>query len=774
MSEMSEQGLLNELAEHVGINREYHDIWGRRHFISDDTKRAILGAMGIATETSEQLRAALAARLDAPWQQACDPVLVATVDKQGDDRPAWSFRMPASPTEERDIQILWEVWDEAGRPCQNGHAGPGLSPVETRELNGRRYVRFELSVPAELGHGYYDLKACGMSRAEVAEGTLRLILAPRCCYVPPQFEETQRHGTPTGIWGFSSQLYGLRSARNWGVGDFGDLSALQEWAVQDLGADLIGLNPLHALRNTWPYHVSPYSPESRLYLNVVYLDVERIPEFKESQAAQDIVGDTGFRYRLEALRRSDLVNYEEVWSAKRKVLEALFRTFRERHLAGILHLQPKTERGQAFIRFLAEESQNLERFALFQVLSEELRRDRPTLWMWQDWPEQYRDPKSPEVEAFRRKYAERVLFHQYLQWVAAEQLREVAERGRTLGMAVGLYRDFALGSDRGGSDAWIFQDVLALQADCGAPPDAFAPEGQNWGLPPINPERLRGAAYRPFVELLRKNVQYGGGLRLDHVMALFRLFWIPRGLPPSAGAYVQYPAEELLSILALESARHQVVIVGEDLGTVPDSVRDRLARSRVLSYRVFYFERRGNGEWKRPQEYPPQAVAVVTTHDLPTLAGFWKAEDIHLRNRLGFYREPAAQQQALVEREADKGRILATLRSEGLWHGGEDPALVPEMTPELCRNIHAYLARTPSWLVLVALEDVIGEREQANLPGTVDTHPNWSRKLSVSLEDLRKDLRFQQLAVELRSLRTSSSQTSNSQTPLERATELHS
>jgi 4-alpha-glucanotransferase len=585
--------------------------------------------------------------------------------------------------------------------------------------------------------------------------------------VPPRFEQGPSHGHATGIWGFCTQLYGLRSARNWGVGDFGDLSELQEWAARALGADIIGLNPLHALRNTWPYHVSPYSPESRLYLNVLYLDVERVAEYKESQAAQDILGDTGFRYRLEALRRTNLVNYEDVWSAKRKVLEALFRRFRERHLAGQLHLQPKTERGHAFMRFLTEEGKNLERFALFQVLSEELRRDRPSLWMWHDWPEGYRDPSSSDVEAFRRKHVERVLFHEYLQWIAAEQLREVAERGRTLGMAVGLYHDFALGSDRGGSDAWIFQDVLALQADCGAPPDAFAPEGQNWGLPPINPERLRASAYRPFVDLLRKNVQYGGGLRLDHVMALFRLFWIPRGLPPSAGAYVQYPADDLLSILALESMRHQIVIVGEDLGTVPDNIRDRLARSRVLSYRVFYFERRDNGDWKRPHDYPAQAVAVVTTHDLPTLAGYWKAEDIHLRGRLGFYRDLGTQQQALAERESDKARILATLRSEGLWSGGETVSTVPEMTDELCRMIHTYLARTPSWVVLVNLEDVIGEQEQANLPGTVETHPNWSRKLSLSLEDLRKDLRFRQLAAALGSFRHP-----NSSAPLERVIEV--
>jgi 4-alpha-glucanotransferase len=372
--------------------------------------------------------------------------------------------------------------------------------------------------------------------------------------------------------------------------------------------------------------------------------------------------------------------------------------------------------------------------------------------MWQDWPEAYRDPNSPEVEAFRRSHLEEVLFYQYLQWVAAEQLHDIADRSRKLGMTIGLYRDLALGSDRSSSDAWSFQHVVALDADCGAPPDAFAPEGQNWGLPPFNPERLRAAAYRPFIEVLQKNLQYGGALRLDHVMALFRLFWIPRGLPPGAGAYVQYPAEDLLSILALESVRRQVVIVGEDLGTVPDTVRERLARSRVLSYRVFYFERRQDGDWKEPPAYPEQAVAVATTHDLPTLAGFWKGEDIRLRGRLGFYRDSDSLQQALLEREADKAKIIAALTADGLLPA--DAGSFHEMTPALCQSIHAYLARTPSWIVLIALEDALGELAQANLPGTVDGHPNWCRKLSISLEDLRRNRRLRQLVTDLRPLRS--------------------
>jgi 4-alpha-glucanotransferase len=322
-------------------------------------------------------------------------------------------------------------------------------------------------------------------------------------------------------------------------------------------------------------------------------------------------------------------------------------------------------------------------------------------------------------------------------------------------MPVGLYHDLALGSDRNGSDAWVYQDVLALDADCGCPPDAFAPQGQNWGLPPANPVRLRASGYRMFIELLRRNLAYGGALRLDHVMGLFRLFWIPRGMPASAGAYVRYPVEDLLGILALESVRHKAVIIGEDLGTVPDGVRERLEAARVLSYRVLYFERTDRGEWKSPEAYPPQAVAVVTTHDLPTLAGFWAGRDIDVRAGLGLYADEGAVQRARDERRQDKQRIVRALNAAGLLPEGvtEESAAAQSMTPELSHAVHLFLARAPSWVVLANLEDLLGETDQTNVPGTVESHANWSRKIALPLERLRDDPRLHRTASALRALR---------------------
>ncbi|MEW6542126.1 MAG: 4-alpha-glucanotransferase [Nitrospirota bacterium] len=741
MSDRSEQSLLDELAQHYGVAPDYYDVWGRRHVVADETKRAILTAMGLRVETRDAVQRELAAWSEAPWRQPCDPVLVRRI---GASPGSWSFRLPVEAAEDRTVRVRWEVRDEEGSLRHEGEAGPDLAPVEIKDIAGRRHARFELPVPTELPMGYYDLRARGLTAAGAVEGRLRLILVPSQCYLPARLS----HGGRT--WGLALQLYALRSAANWGVGDFRDLSDLVGWAAQDLGAGVIGLNPLHVLKNESPYYISPYSPDSRLFLNPLYLAVEEVPEVRESAQAQAILADPTFRAELDLLRKGEMVDYDRAHRAKMTVLEAAYATFREQHLREESdgRWAPAGERGQAFERFVREQGEPLERFSLFQALAEELRRQDPRVCGWQEWPEAFRDPSSLAVASFRTAQASRVRFYQYLQWVAAEQLRTVAELGRRLGMPIGLYHDLALGSDRSGSDAWASQGAFALGADSGCPPDAFAPDGQNWGLPPMDPHRLRASGYALFVGLLRRNLAFGGALRLDHVMGLFRLFWIPRGFPASAGAYVHYPHEDLLGILALESVRQQAVIVGEDLGTVPDWIKERLAASRVLSYRVLYFERWDDGSWKRPNSYPQQAVAVVTTHDLPTLAGFWAGRDIEIRSALRSGQDQAAVKRALDERQKDKVRLLAALKEEGLLPEDlpEETEPGPLVTPGLCRAVHLFLARSPAAIVLATLEDIVGEVDQANLPGTVESHPNWSRKVSESLEGLKQDARLPLLA----------------------------
>ena len=746
MHELTEQALLARLAERAGIATDYYDIAGTLHFTSDDTKRAILIAMGFAIDTTASLMQTLQEWDDTPWQRPCDPVRIL---RDGEAGGPLSCYLVLEDGKEGSLTVEWQIRDEANAVVQESRAGPGLTAAEVRFLKGQRHVRVEIPAPHGLSLGYYTVTILAESLVGGGEGSMRIIVAPRQCYIPPPLEVNQR------LWGLALQLYSLPSDRNWGCGDFTDLERIVEWAGKELGAGVIGLNPLHALRNTAPYHISPYAPYSRLYLNELYIDLDQLPEWHESEEAQQQFLDPEFQAALRALRQTRQVDYNAVATAKRTMLELAYNTFiAEAYSGDEPHLQPNTERARRLERFIQSEGTPLELYATFQALEEERWRIQSTSTTWHDWPKQFLMPGQP-VREYANRHRKRIRFFQYIQWVASEQLNEVQRTAEQLAMPIGLYHDMALGADRNGAEAWIYQSVLALGADCGAPPDSFAPEGQNWGLPPINPHALRSSGYELLIQLLRNNFRSGGAIRLDHVMAFFRLFWIPRGRPASEGTYVHYPFEDLLAIVALESVRSHTLVIGEDLGTVPDWVREQLAKARVLSYRVFYFERGWDGAWKSPGDYPSQSLAVTTTHDLATLAGFWSGEDLQVRFRLGAFHDDAAHRQAWEERQRDKARILNALQREHLLPTGvtEDLATVPVMTTELCHAIHLYLARTPSYLVLANLEDGLGELSQTNLPGTIDSHPNWTRKYSIPVDHMLHDARLRQLGAVLRSAR---------------------
>jgi (1->4)-alpha-D-glucan 1-alpha-D-glucosylmutase len=520
------------------------------------------------------------------------------------------------------------------------------------------------------------------------------------CYQP---ELLARGGR---IWGFMVQLYGVRSQRNWGIGDFGDLRALVELAAS-LGAGVVGVNPLHAA------YVSPYSPSSRHALNPVYLEIEAIPEFAQCGEAQRLTQSRAFLARLLQLRKAELVDYEGVRATKHDVLELLYGCFRKdrarrRHLA----------------EWHAKSSKELRDYALYEALREELGSGG-----WQSWPKQYQDPSSPAVRKFDQKKKERVEFHAYLQWNARQQLDLAQRHAQELGMPVGLYFDLALGADRGGAEVWSDRAAYATAASIGAPPDEFNPRGQDWGLPPYSPRALRAAGYRPFVELLRANMPQGGALRLDHVMALARLYWIPAGNKPDRGGYVHYPLEDLLGLLAQESRRNRCMVIGEDLGTVTGELRRALNDAGVLSYRPLFFEKGADGAFSPPEAYPREALTCVSTHDLPTWRGFWARHDLELREQFGLTVDPKKERE---QRDAEKEKLERALERQGFDNSAA--------------GAHAFLARTPSKLLMVQPEDVFELVEQANLPGTVDQHPNWRRKLPVTLERWKSDPRVQRLA----------------------------
>ncbi len=746
MQDQTEQTLLGKLAERAGIAADYYDIAGTLHLTSDDTRRAILAAMGFAVDSAASLTQALREWDEAPWRRPCDPVRIL---RDGETGAPLSCCLAIEDGKEASVAVEWQIRDEANAVLQEGQAGPGLSAVEVRLLNGQRHVRIEIPAPHGLSLGYYNLTVRAESLVGGIVGTMRVIVAPRQCYIPPSIEANQR------LWGLALQLYSLSSDCNWGCGDFTDLGRIVEWAGKELGAGIIGLSPLHALRNTAPYHISPYAPYSRLYLNELYIDLDRLQEFHGSEKAQQQFLAPEFQATLQTLRESRQVDYDAIATAKRTMLELAYSTFLTDAYSGEEpNLQPKTARARLLEQFIQSEGAPLELYATFQTLEEERRLIQSKSATWHDWPTQFLTPGQPARE-YAKRHRKRIRFFQYIQWVAHEQLNEIRRTADQLAMPIGLYHDLALGADRNGAEAWIYQSVLALGADCGAPPDAFAPKGQNWGLPPVNPHALRASGYELIIQLLRNNFRSGGAIRLDHVMAFCRLFWIPRGRPASEGTYVQYPFEDLLAIVALESVRSKTLVIGEDLGTVPDWVREQLAKARVLSYRVFYFERGADGAMKPPGDYPAQSLAVATTHDLPTLSGFWSGEDLQVRSGLGAFPDDAACRRAWEERQRDKAGILSALNREGLLPNGvtEDLPTAPAMTTELCHAIHTYLARTTSCIVLANLEDGLGERSQTNLPGTIDSHPNWTRKYSVRVDELLSDERLQRLGAVLRSAR---------------------
>jgi (1->4)-alpha-D-glucan 1-alpha-D-glucosylmutase len=721
------------------------DFWGQERRVPESTQRALLTAMGIPVQDPEALQSALQEREARPWRRPLATVLV--VPEHG---PGLQVSLHL-PKRHAGKPWRWTLTEENGSRFV-GEVRPQDLPLQAeRELDGEWIGRYALSLPHLPPAGYHRLELepdrepdWEPDREQAGGASLRLIVTPARCYLPEALEGSNR------VWGTAVQVYSLRSGRNWGAGDLTDLRQLVD-CCGSLGADLVGINPVHALCPSRPAQDSPYNPSSRQFLNVLYIDVESVPEFAECEAAAQAVHLPEFSQNLEALRAADLVDWPGVAAAKFRILEILYRCFREHHLVR------QSERAHAFRAFQGERGRSLHLHALFEALQDHFFRNDHRTWGWPVWPQEYRHPDAPAVAEFAAQQADRIEFYQYLQWVAEGQLGAVGQRCKELGLGVGLYQDLALGVDRGGAEAWALQDLYALDAGIGAPPDDFNLRGQNWGLPPMLPERLTEVGYEPFIETLRRNMRHAGALRIDHVMGLMRLFWIPAGAGPSEGCYVRYPFQDLLGILALESQRNACAVVGEDLGTVPEAVRSTLEPLAVLSTRLFYFERDADGRFQPPAAYPGAALVAVSNHDLPTLAGFWQGRDLAVRQELDQFPSPEVRANQITRRAMDRAGMLLALEHEGLLPSelSADPASAPQMTPELARAVHAYLARTPAKILSVQLEDVLGQTEQVNLPGSSTAqHPNWRRKLDLALEDLTADSRVQDLAQALREQRT--------------------
>ena len=710
---------LGRAASLWGVEPEYWDIWGKQHITRPEAQKTILEALGIPAGSKEALDRAVEERLWGEWSRLTPATLVVGERTAG-------FRL-STPAEQASGSVLVEVFWEDGAADSYECSLAQLEVVEASELRGRQFEKRVVPLPQPLRLGYHDLKATLRAGDSVlASAGTRLIVGPERAWLPPLLEAGGRAA------GVAVSLYGLRSRRNWGCGDFTDLERIIDWAAVDLGASFIALNPLHAIHNRQPFNTSPYLPNSVFYRNPIYLDIERLEDFERSHGAQSLFSSPATEAELAALRSASLVEYERVYALKLRFLRLCFETFLRRCRSG-------STGAAEFERYCRQEGALLDRYAAYCALDEWIHGQNPDIWVWPDWPAEYRDPDSEATRRFKEEHSQEVLLHKYAQWRLDQQLAAVQRYAGEKGLSIGLYHDLALATDSCGSDLWGHRPFFVSGCRVGSPPDDFAPQGQDWGFPPPNAARHREDGYRLFTETIRHNLRHGGALRIDHVMRFFRLFWVPDGMAALDGVYVSDSHQDLLRILALESVRHKVMVVGEDLGTVEPEFREALERFGILSCRLVYFERTPDGEFLPPPAYPRQALVSSTTHDLATLAGFWLNRDIEARREAGLLGNPEAYRAQLASRAVEKQKLLDALSRAGFlpeWFPRR-ASDVPELVGELHNAIIGFLSSTPSMLMLVNQEDLTKETEQQNLPGSTWQYPNWRRKMKFTVEELR-------------------------------------
>ncbi len=568
--------------------------------------------------------------------------------------------------EETRMAVMAAMEAEPDAPAPDGEAPvlflrPGrpacLIGAGTLLLESGEEMDVKGTLPSNLPFGYHILR-------EADSGVpLRIIVSPERCYLPEALH----------VWGWSLQLYAMHSRRSQGIGDLADLRRFAKWSAEELGAGVLMINPLHAAAPTVPQQASPYFPSSRRYRNPLYIAVDEVEGAGE----------------VSVPRTRRLIDRDAVFVAKMAALEQAWK-------AGAC-------RGEAFDEYLQREGRDLERFATYCALAEKFGGG------WQGWPGKYHNPGSEPVRHFLAENIDRVRFHCWLQWLLDLQLAKAS-------YALALMQDLPIGVDPGGADAWMYQDIFAKGVSVGAPPDKFNTQGQDWGLPPFVPWKLRAAGYEPFIQTIRATLRHAGGLRVDHVLGLFRLFWVPQGLGPAKGAYVRYNADEMLAIIALESHRAQAFVAGEDLGTVEPGVSEKLQRNGILSYRVFWFEK------EPPATYPEMALASISTHDLPTIAGMWSGSDLELQRKLGLKPNEA-------ETRASRAQITTMT---GLKDGAP--------TQDVIVKVHELLAQAPSRIITAQIDDALAVEERPNMPATMaDKHPNWSISLPKPIEEIEKD-----------------------------------
>lgn len=689
---------LRELAEAYGVASEYWSFFGERVVVPDETLRAVLAALGVPATTPDLVRVHLAHRKDDPWRRMLPASVVA---RQGRTTP-----FPVHVDHGEPVEVWVELEDGSRlEPAQVDRL------VEPQTVDGRLVGEATFEIPTDAPLGWHTLHATSGTRTAHAT----LVVTPDRLHLPDLGDDGR-------AWGLMAQLYSVRSRQSWGVGDLADLADLAWLAARREGADFVLVNPLHAAEPSAPLTPSPYLPTTRRFVHPLYIRVEDVRETAYLSAADRSLVEWSFDTVRDLDADPGPIDRDTAWSAKRSALEVVF-------------AQPRSAaRDAAFVQFRADQGRGLEDFALWCALVDHFGPG--------EWPEEAEDLSSPLVTQLRRELADQVDFWCWLQWVADEQLAHAQEQAVGGGMRIGVMHDLAVGVHPFGADRWAQRTALAAGVGVGAPPDMYNQQGQNWSQPPWNPLELERLGYAPYRDMLRGVLRHSGGLRVDHILGLFRMWWVPDGMTPDQGTYVRFDHEALVGILCLEAQRAGALVVGEDLGNVEPWIRDYLADRGVLGTSVLWFEKADDGTPREPQDYRAATLTSVTTHDLPPTAGYLAGEHVELRDRLGLLTEPVEE----VRRDARREReaMVRALRSRGLV--GDDPS-----ERELVEALHRYVAQSPAVLVGVSLADATGERRAQNQPGTDQEYPNWKVPLGdasgrpVLLDDLFDSVRLQSL-----------------------------
>lgn len=709
---------LGELADRFGISTQFYDWKGRHTQVGEQTVIAILAEFGVDASTPERARAAAQRVRDDHWRRIVQPCVVLRAGQEG----RVDVHVPAGAPV--SLRIVGEDGNDH-LPWQVDNWNPD------RPIDGRMIGEATFGIPGNLPLGYHELIVTidthdTDGHAE-ADGGIHTTATSTIIVTPNRVGLPRRMGA-SRVWGYAAQLYSVRSHHSWGLGDLTDLADLCTWSASQ-GAGYLLTNPLHAAEVTGRMEPSPYLPSSRLFVNPIYIRPELIAEYHDLDQYDASLIESLRTTTLDDDPRA-LLDRDRTWQAKSQALELIHR------------VDMSASRRMAFTAFRVARGRRLEDFATWCLLSELHGSD------WHDWPAELHDPHGAAVARVRREHADRIDFHMWLQWIADQQLSTVQSSGTDAGMPVGLICDLAVGVNGSGADAWMLNGLFAREMNVGAPPDPFNQAGQDWGQPPMRPDVLEQMAYAPLREMVSSALRQAGGVRIDHIMGLFRLWWVPKGLGPRHGAYVRYNHEAMVGVVALEAYRAGALVIGEDLGTVEPWVRDHLASRGILGTSIMWFETGPDGRPRQPQQWREHAMSSVTSHDLPPTSSYLRGDHVELRDRLGLLTESVDEERENARRERETW--LASLRQQGVLEADEDD---PE---QVTLAMHTLLTRTPSKVINATLTDAVGDPRTQNLPGTEDEYPNWRVPLSgpngepVYLEDLYSSDRVARMAKVLR------------------------